>query len=357
MRYLTYAASRRPAWRFRRCAAAAAAAALAALIPASPAAAIGVGGSEGFGLTPVPDGHGHVPSYFAMTIPAGQSATGTVIVSDTGKVSEQLKISPTIGVTAGNGGATYAAPPQHCSGPGCWVTGLPGAVTLAAGASERLPFTVRVPQGTASGQYLGGIEAEPAAESRPVMAGSRKKAKAHAVIVDVVAVGVAVTVGKLSRLTTRFVIPGVSGEAIGSTARLNIRLDNTGQTFAGATGKASCTVAGKVHAFTAGADTILPHEAAEIAVNAPGLPEGTTEPCQVRLRYGRGLTVSWAGPVALPAPPRARIVHTGPGAYSVVPTPGIPPWAIALIIIGALTLAALAVLLLRAGRSRSRSAG
>lgn len=352
------AASRRPARFFRRGVAAAATAALAALIPASPAVAIGVGGSEGFGLTPVPDAQGHVPPYFAMTIPAGQSATGTVVVSNTAKASERLKIGPTIGVTAGNTGATYAAPPPRpCSGPGCWVTGLPTVVTLAAGTSERLQFTVRVPAGTANGQYLGGIEAEPAAESRPAIAGSGKKAKAEAAIVDVVAVGVAVTVGKLSQLTTRFAISGVSGEAIGSTARLNIRLDNTGQTFAGATGKASCTAAGKLHAFTAGADTILPHEGAEIAVNAPGLPEGTTVPCQVRLHYGRGLTVSWAGPVALPAPPRARIVHTGPGAYSDVTEPGIPPWAIALIIIGALTLAVLAVLLLRASRSRSPSGG
>jgi hypothetical protein len=229
-------------------------------------------------------------------------------------------------------------------------------VTLAAGTSAFLHFTVRVPAGTADGQYLGGIEAVPAAEPEPAAGGTGGKTGARAVIVAVVAVGVAVTVGRLSRLTTRLVIPGVSGADIGPTARLNIRLDNTGQTFAGATGTASCTAAGRLHAFTAGANTILPHEGAEIAVNAPGLPEGTTVPCRVRLRYGRGQTVSWAGQVVLPALRRARIVATGPGAYAVIPVQGTPPWAIALIIIGVLVLAALAVLLLRVARSRSRPA-
>ena len=128
-------------------------------------------------------------------------------------------------------------------------------------------------------------------------------------------------------------------------------------TSAGATGKASCTAAGRLHAFTAGASTVLPHESAEIAVNAPGLPEGTTVPCQVRLRYGRGLTVSWAGLVALPAAVRARIVHTGPGAYSVVPVgSGFLPWLIALLTVTVLFLAALAIVL-RRQRQRRRHVG
>jgi LPXTG-motif cell wall-anchored protein len=46
-------------------------------------------------------------------------------------------------------------------------------------------------------------------------------------------------------------------------------------------------------------------------------------------------------------------VHTGPGAYSVIPPNTIPAWAIALIVIGALALLAMAALLLRT-RRRSR---
>jgi len=53
----------------------------------------------------------------------------------------------------------------------------------------------------------------------------------------------------------------------------------------------------------------------------------------------------------MPAPPRVRIIHTGPGDYAVVPiAAGIPTWAIVLLVIGVLVLAALTVLLLRLRR-------
>jgi hypothetical protein len=221
-------------------------------------------------------------------------------------------------------------------------------VTLAAGTGEKLQFRLHVPARTAHGQYLAGVTATPAARPQPVQVGSNGKAKASAVIIEQMTVGVAVTVG--SGLRTRLKIPGVSGEAVGSIARLNIRLDNTGQTFAHGAGKAACTVAGKSHSFTVVAPTVLPHDQAVIAVDAPGLPEGATMPCMVRLGYHDGLTASWAGSVTVPAPPRGRIIHTGPGAYSVVPAGGIPPWAIALLIVGVLVLAGMAVLLLRTRR-------
>jgi hypothetical protein len=184
-----------------------------------------------------------------------------------------------------------------------------------------------------------------------VQVGSNGKAKARAVIIERVTVGVAVTVGMLSRMTTRLRISGVSGQAIGPTARLNMRLANTGQTFAHGTGKASCTAAGRRHSFTVYASTVLPHDQAVIAVNAPGLPEGVTMPCAVSLGYGNGLIARWAGPVTVPAPPRARIVHTGPGAYSVIPHRGTPIWAVALLAVGVLLLVGMALLL----RSRRRS--
>jgi hypothetical protein len=129
-----------------------------------------------------------------------------------------------------------------------------------------------------------------------------------------------------------------------------MELANTGQTFAHGTGKASCTAAGRRHSFAVYASTVLPHDQAVIAVNAPGLPEGGTMPCAVWLGYGHGLIVRWAGLVSVPAPPRVRIIHTGPGAYSVVPDLGIPAWAVALLGVGVLVLAAMAAVLLRLRR-------
>jgi hypothetical protein len=321
-------------------AAALALAALAIATSALPAAAVGTGGNGSFSLSPAPQSDGQAAPYFTMTVAAGDSASATVIVSNLGHETEKLKLGPSTGVTAGNGGSAFSPTFRGCTGAGCWVTGLPGTVTLPARNGERLEFTVHVPPGTAPGQYLAGLSAEPAVRPQPVQVGSNGKSQARAVIIEQVTVGVAITVGSLPQLITRLRISGVSAVAIGKTGRLNIALSNTGQTFAHGTGKASCTEAGKPRSFAVFASTVLPGDHAVIAVNVPGIPEGLAVPCTVRLDYGSRLTVSWSGSVTVPVPPQTRIVHTGPGAYAVIPSGGIPGWAIALIVVGVLTLAA-----------------
>jgi len=327
-------------------------AALAAAVPAAPAAAAGPGtvGATGFGLTPAPAGNGQVAPYFMMTVAAGQSFTGTARISNNAANTQQILVSRSTGGTATTGGTAFSRSFLSCAGTGCWVTGLPRAVTLPGDSDKLLPFTVHVPRGTARGQYLAGITAELAARPRPVKVGSNGKSSAKAIIVDQITVGVAVTVGSLSQLTTHFRIPGVVAVALGPIGRLDIRLDNTGQTFASAAGTASCTAAGKRFSVPVTANTILPGEQATIVINARRLKEGATAPCKVRLGYGQGQTVSWAGTVTVPSPPRTRIIHTGPGIYSVLPVGGVPIWAIALLVIGVLILAALAVLLVRRRR-------
>jgi hypothetical protein len=343
-----------PARRFRRCLFTAAAGALTVVAPALPAAAIGPGGSAQFGLTPAPGRDGQTAPYFMLTVVPGGSASGIAVLSNPGSTTEKLKISRSTGVTAGNGGSSFSRAFRKCSGTGCWLTITPTSVTLAAHTEEGLRLTVHVPAGARPRQYLAGISAENAVRPAPVTVGAHGQARAQAVIVDQVTVGVAVTVGSLSQMTTRLRIRGVSGADEGRTARLNIRLDNTGQTFAHGTARASCTAAGRRHSFAVVVPTVLPGGHAVIAVNAPGLPEGTTVRCRVRLHYGAGLTAGWAGRVAIPAPPRVRIVHTGRGAYSVVPAGDrLTPWLIALLAVGVLILAALAVLI----RQRRRLPG
>jgi hypothetical protein len=329
-------------------------AALAIATSVVPAAAVGAGGNGSFSLTPVPDSDGQAVPYFTMTVAAGDSASATVIVSNLGHETEKLKLGPSTGLTAANGGSAFTPTFEGCTGVGCWVTGLRGTVTLPAGTGERLVFTVHVPLGTAPGQYLAGLSAEPAERPAPVRVGSNGQSQAQAVIIEQVTVGVAVTVGSLPQLITRLKIAGVSATAVGKTARLNISLSNTGQTFAHGTGKASCTVAGKRRSFAVFASTVLPGDHAVIAVNAPGVPEGPRVPCTVRLDYGSGLAASWSGSVAVPVAPRTRIIHTGPGVYAVIPSSGIPPWAIALIVIGVLALAAAAAVLFQLRRRATR---
>lgn len=206
---------------------------------------------------------------------------------------------------------------------------------------------MHVPAGTPPGQYLAGVTAELAQLPRAVRIGSSGHSGARAIIIEQVTVAVAVTVGRLSTLTTRLTIPAVQGGAVGQLHRLEITLDNTGRTFTHGTGTASCVSGGRTHTFAVYANTVLPGGQAVIPVNASALPGGTPLPCTVTIHYGNAETVTWTGRVVLPSPPHVRIVHTGPGAYSVLPDQGIPAWAIALMVLGACVLAGLVVLLYR----------
>lgn len=342
-------AARRRRWRLATTACAAVAGVLSLSLPA---AAAGGPGSETFGLGPLPSSDGHVAPYFSLNVGPGHSVTTTALISNPGHATEKLDISRSTGATAANGGTTFNQAFTHCSGVGCWITNVPATVTLPPGTGEELRFTITVPQGTKPGQYLAGLTAEAAHKPKPVKLGSNGKATGQAIIIEQVTVGVAVTVGTLSDLTTRLQIPDVHAIVIGSMVRLNIELSNTGQTFAHGSGTVSCVVAGKDRAFPFYASTVLPGERALIAANLTGLRSpGMTVPCTVRLGYSRDLTAFWSGPVTMPATSStSRVVHIGPGAYAVVSPGGIPGWATALIVIGVLLLAAAVVLLVRVQR-------
>jgi hypothetical protein len=320
--------------------------------PAASGGAADLGIDGQFGISPAPDSQGRASSYFQLSLVPGQSVTAEAVVTNLSDGAQTLDIGRAIGVTADDGGSAYEPEPARCSGPGCWVNGLPRQVTLPGRASELLAFKVTVPAGTAHGQYLTGISARSATRPRTVKVGTKGNAGLRAAIVEGVTVGVAVTVGNLSALTTRLRIPGVTGADEGPTARLDIELANTGQTFAKGTGTASCTADRTARSYRVLANTVLPQDHAVITVNAPGLPEGTTVPCTIKIHYGNGQTVSWTGMVAIPGAPSGRIVHTGPGTYSQIPSGGIPGWAIALIAIGAVLIALLVMLLFRLRRGR-----
>jgi hypothetical protein len=317
---------------------------------------LGVAGT--FGLNPAPGPQGQTASYFKLSVAPGQAATATIVVTNLGDKTQTLALGRALGITAVNGGIAYQATVGGCAGASCWVTGLPSRVTLAAGDRESLAFTVRVPPKTPPGQYLSGIAAEPAAASSPVKVGSNGRSSAQAIIVDLVTVGVAITVGDPSTLVNRLSIRGVQGVDEGSVARLNLSVYNTGRTFSGGAGQASCQAAGHSHSYRLYANTVLPGDHEIVSVNTPGLPEGATVSCAIQLRYGTSQVLRWAGSVAIPsAAPVERIIHTGPGAYAEIPSSGgIPVWAIILMVLGGLILITLwGTILLRRRRSRNRS--
>jgi hypothetical protein len=284
----------------RRILAAAAVLAMLSILASARPAVAASGLNQPVGLIPASGSNGNAGSYFVLGVAPGRSVTASAFISNPGQAAKGLKISRSTGGTAANGGTTFTQAFQHCPGLGCWVTGLPRAVTLPPGTGERLQFLVSVPRGTAPGQYLAGITAEVAAAPSPTKVVVSGQATGKVTIIEQVTVAVAVTVGPASALTTRLYAP-----------------------------------------------TVSPHDQALIAANVPGVPGGATMSCTVRLGYAHGHIAAWSGPVTVPDASTSRIVHTGLGAYSVVPAQGTPWWATALIVIAVLLAAAVAVLLVR----------
>jgi hypothetical protein len=321
--------------------------AAAAPWPASSGPGFGISGL--FAIAPALTPHGRPRAYFQLAVAPGNTVTDTVVVANLASYPQTLALHPAIGVTSGNGGYSYRAITGRCHGYACWVTGLPSRITLPGKRSQSLSFTVQVPPRTPPGQYLSGISVEPATRPAPVGLGSNGSAGTQAVIIHIVTVGVAVTVGDPSSLIDRLSIRSVQATAAGSTARLNIGVYNTGQAFAGGTGQVSCP-AGRLHPYRFYTNTVLPGDHALIPVNAPALPEGTTVPCAIQVRYGKSQVASWFGQVALPKSQNVRMVPNGKGGYVVASPPGFPRWAIGLITVSLLLAAAVVYLFSRQRR-------
>jgi hypothetical protein len=309
-------------------------------------AAIPTGGTE-FGAAPKPDATLGPRAYFSFTMSAGGTTHDAVVVDNSSATATALKIGASRGATATGSGDAYVGAYGPCSGPACWISGLPATVTVGPHKSRTIPFTVTVPAGTPDRQYLAGITVEPVKSSAPVSVGGNQTAGAEAVIIHQVNVGIAITIGDLSRLTSRLEIVGLTTATIGSTPRLLVEERNTGQTFMHSVGGAVCTGDGHTHEFQVVASTILPGEEAVLTVNAPGLPLGASLHCVVNASYPGGSAAAWKGNVVVPAVAKTKVVHTGPGSYSTLPaSKGTPNWAIALIAVGAVVALLLLALVL-----------
>jgi hypothetical protein len=335
---------------------------LAVAGPAQAAAAV----SSPFGLIPAPTVAGQSRSYFSLAIAPGRSARDVAVISNESGTTERLRITLSRGVTAANSGSAYESAGRRCSGAGCWVSGLPATVTLAPGDRRALPFRVTVPARTRPAQYLAGLTAQAAVKPKAVRVGSNGHASAKAIIIDQVTVGVAVTVGPLARLRTAVRITGVTGGWVGPTPRLYIPVRNIGQTFARAAGRVTCQAGGRSHSYRVIMETVLPGGGAVLPVNARGLTSGRL-PCTVRLRAASGGLITWSGVVNFPKQVQTRTYHPAKGVYVSLPQSTIPPWAIALMVLGGMILLTLLALLVhyrrpaprraRPARGRSRPAG
>jgi hypothetical protein len=321
---------------------------LVAAVAAGPAAAGSAPGQ--FGLVPAPAPGGAARGYFTMTIAPGGTARDSIVFRNYGATTEVLRADVASGTTAADSGSAFGGLSGACAGTACWVTGIPGEITLRPYASRTVPFQVAVPGRTQPGQYLAGITAQPATRPRPVRLKGNGHSTPQIVFIGRVTIGVAVTVGKLAELDTRLAVTGVTASWMVTAVRLAVGVDNHGHRFTKANGAVSCTLGATTRRYAVHMDTVLPGQGAALPVTGTGMGAGAWL-CTVRLKDSGGAIDTWSGDVTVPGtvPPAPERVASGEYAYTA--NTSMPSWAMALFVLGALILS-LSVILLRRGRMR-----
>jgi hypothetical protein len=309
-----------------------------------------------FSVAPALTADGEARPYFQLAAAAGHTVMDVVAFANTGEATERLRVGVTDGVTATNSGSAFGPLTSSCSGTACWVAGLPKTVALAPHTQEEIEFAVRVPAGTRPAQYLAGITATPATAAAPGKVKNSGHGATQVTVVPRVVIGVAVTVGDLASLSTRAAVTGVTAGWVDGIVRLTVHVRNTGQRFAKGSGNLVCGTGGATHTFGLSMDTVLPGQAAGLPVNGTGLGQGSWR-CTAHVRDSGGVTDSWAGAVTVASTKPAATKRVGRNDYVAPDSPGIPVWAVALMVLGGLILVSVWAVFLRRERNKRLHTG
>jgi hypothetical protein len=328
------------------------AATAAAATATSSANAVPGPGDGQFTLAPAPGANGEPRPYFMMTIAPGRSAEDIIVFGNNGPAEEEFRVGVSDGETAGNSGSAYGGVTGRCAGPACWLAGLPATVTLAPHSQEEVRFQVAVPANAHFEQYLAGITATPAQTPKPVTLRAKGNSSTKVIIVSRVIIGVAITVGSLTALDTKVKVTGVTATWIDGASRLSVDVRNVGQRFAKGVGDVTCAVDGVKHTYPVTMNTVLPGDAAALQVNGNGMQSGDW-PCAVRISGSGGLAVTWSGDVIIPAATAGATKRIAPNDYVVPSEPGIPIWAIVLMVLGGFILFSIWALILRRNHDKN----
>jgi hypothetical protein len=132
---------------------------LAAAATPSPSAPAAGGGIS---LRPVPDAaeSGAAKTFFVLHGAAGLTLHETVQVTNTAHVTATLFVSPVDGLTGQTSGSVFANRQDPLRRAGTWLTPAVRSLTLAAGATTLVPFTVTIPHNATAGDHLAGVAFE-----------------------------------------------------------------------------------------------------------------------------------------------------------------------------------------------------
>ena len=96
-------------------------------------------------------------TWFVYTLAPGEGITDALVVTNGTAVKKTFDLYATDSVPATGDAFTLKQRTELMSCVGRWAQLAQDSVTLPPGADARVPFSVTIPAGTASGRYTGGI--------------------------------------------------------------------------------------------------------------------------------------------------------------------------------------------------------
>ncbi|MDQ1130988.1 WxL protein peptidoglycan domain-containing protein [Microbacterium sp. SORGH_AS_0888] len=133
----------------------AALAALAALLPALPAAA--ADGDVTWTVRTASNAFGADRTSFAYTVDPGGSVSDAIVIANHGQQPVDLKVYASDGFTSDEGQLSLRVSGEASQAVGAWIVPDASTVTVPAGQSATVPFTVRIPDNATPGDYAGGV--------------------------------------------------------------------------------------------------------------------------------------------------------------------------------------------------------
>jgi len=208
---------------------------------------------------------------YAYTVDPGSSVDDGLVIANHGDEALDLTVYAADGYTADTGSLDLLVAGATSVGVGAWVTTPTRAVSIPAGETATVPFTVAVPENATPGDYAGGIVTSLGAQE-----------DAEGVSVDR-RLGIRISLRVAGALSPRLAIEDAQvtwdgGLALFGTgdATLRYTLHNTGNTTLSA--RQTATVAGPFGWFATHADDVeappalLPGESWTISVPVPDVP-------------------------------------------------------------------------------------
>jgi len=237
---------------FSRRRATSATAALAAIALASlalapdMAAAAGIGG---FGVQPVQADHNR--GYFVFRMRAGTARSGHLEAFNTSDRPVALRVYAVDGLTGVTSGVVYADHADRVSATGRWLATSAHRIVLGPRARRLMAFSLRVPAGTAPGDYLAGLALE---NANPLTSAGRFQVREivrTVVGVEVVVPGPAHAQIELGSVTLK-ALPGTNASAV------TVHLADTGRLLCKPVLTVSVSGRGGQLTETRALDTVLP---------------------------------------------------------------------------------------------------